>query len=182
MALEYNAHDVERWRERAHKRSPHHTVSTKRRALNFINTVGFCLVFRADGDEVPSLWHAVHGNPKTVPGRADSAKSASAFLWEMKHVLPSERLVYYGKLLMNRPTMLSLDILPYFYALSGRTGDRDEYIHCSNAWRSLGPGTPHHGNLQQAFAAFNPADPATASAERGGGEGHVHTGHGRAPE
>ena len=45
----------------------------------------------------------------------------------MKEVLPSERKIYYGKLLKRRPTMVSLEYLPFFYVLSGRTGTRDEY-------------------------------------------------------
>jgi len=45
----------------------------------------------------------------------------------MKEVLPAERMAYYGKLLKRRPTMVSLEFLPYFYVLSGRTGARDEY-------------------------------------------------------
>ena len=45
----------------------------------------------------------------------------------MKDVLPAEGKIYYGKLLKRRPTMVSLEFLPYFYVLSGRTGVPDEY-------------------------------------------------------
>ena len=112
---------------RVHHQTLRGPLKTKRRVVNFINRVGFCLVFRAEGNEVPSLWQAVHGPDSEDGVRAQSEEPASAFLWEMKQVLPSERTVYYGKLLLHRPTMLSLDILPYFYALSGRTGERNEY-------------------------------------------------------
>jgi DNA-binding PadR family transcriptional regulator len=50
-----------------------------------------------------------------------------SFVWEMKDVLPSEGKIYYGKLLKRRPTMVSLEFLPYFYVLSGRSGVKDEY-------------------------------------------------------
>jgi hypothetical protein len=50
-----------------------------------------------------------------------------SFVWEMKDVLPAEGKIYYGKLLKRRPTMVSLEYLPYFYVLSGRTGAKDEF-------------------------------------------------------
>jgi DNA-binding PadR family transcriptional regulator len=50
-----------------------------------------------------------------------------SFVWEMKDALPAEGSIYYGKLLKRRPTMVSLDYLPYFYVLSGRTGAKDEF-------------------------------------------------------
>jgi hypothetical protein len=51
-----------------------------------------------------------------------------SFVWEMKDILPAERKVYYGKLLRNRPTMVSLEYFPYFYALSNRSGSDREYL------------------------------------------------------
>ncbi|HSQ74811.1 MAG TPA: hypothetical protein VLT13_04605 [Bacteroidota bacterium] len=114
-----------------HRRSPRVPVDTKRRALTCIDRVGFCLVFRAEEDELSSLWQAVHGSRAEDIPRAQFEKRASAFLWEMKQALPAEGLVYYGKLLLRRPTMISLEFLPYFYALSGRTGDQDEHVRAA---------------------------------------------------
>ena len=131
MAPAYTSTDIDRWRARVHRQSPRVAVNTKRRALNFIDRVGFCLVFRAEGDELSSLWQAVHGPCPENILRGQFEKQASAFLWEMKQALPAEGAVYYGKLLLHRPTMISLDFLPYFYALSGRTGERDEYVRAA---------------------------------------------------
>lgn len=131
MGLKYTAEEVDKWRERTHVRSSRLGVTTKRRALSFVNRVGFCLVFGADEDDLPSLWRAVRGPGGLVDGGSRGHSESSTLLWELKHVLPSERSVYYGKLLLHRPTMLSLEMLPYFYALSGRTGERDEYIRAA---------------------------------------------------
>jgi hypothetical protein len=131
MVPAHTSGEVDRWRARVHLRSPRSAVTTKRRALNFIQRVGFCLVFGSEGEDVPSLWRAVHGWRGDGVPRTQSEKDSSGFLWEMKQVLPSERSVYYAKLLLHRPTMVSLEMLPYFYALSGRTGERDEYIRAS---------------------------------------------------
>jgi len=131
MALLYTTAGIDRWRARVHRHLPRTVVNTKRRALNFIDRVGFCLVFRAEANELASLWEAVH-NPRAedIP-KAQYEKRASAFLWEMKQALPAEGSVYYGKLLVHRPTMISLGLLPYFYALSGRTGEKDEYLRAA---------------------------------------------------
>lgn len=131
MALRHTGSDLDRWRTKPQRRPSGAALSTKRRALNFINRVGFCLVFRAEEDELPSLWQAVHGFRTDEIPRAQFEKRASAFLWEMKRALPAEGSVYYGKLLVHRPTMISLEFLPYFYALSGRTGDRDEHVRAA---------------------------------------------------
>ncbi len=131
MALTQRGPDLDRGRTELHRRSPRVAVNTKRRALNFIDRVGFCLVFRAEEDELSSLWQAVYGSRADDIPRAQFEKRASAFLWEMKQALPAEGSVYYGKLLVHRPTMISLEFLPYFYALSGRTGDRDEHVRAA---------------------------------------------------
>jgi hypothetical protein len=46
--------------------------------------------------------------------------------WELKDQLPSQRQVYYGKLLKGRPVLVALDLFPAFYALlRGRQRARD---------------------------------------------------------
>jgi hypothetical protein len=50
-----------------------------------------------------------------------------SFVWDVKNVLPARRLVYYGRVLKHRPTLVSLEMFPHFYALTRRTGARDDY-------------------------------------------------------
>jgi hypothetical protein len=47
--------------------------------------------------------------------------------WTWKDTLPARGLVYYGKLLRNKATFLSLDVLSSFYALSPNFGGEDDY-------------------------------------------------------
>lgn len=118
---------VERWRDKVHRRRPSLAVSSKKQALNFVNSVGFCFAFKAEHSELPCLWHATAGQRQpTVPAHTH-IDPAISFVWEMKEVLPAERRLYYGRLLKHRPTMVSLEYLPYFYALSGRSGQKREY-------------------------------------------------------
>jgi hypothetical protein len=46
----------------------------------------------------------------------------------MKQVLPAEGKIYYGRVFRKRPTMISMEFFPAFYALSERTGTRDDYL------------------------------------------------------
>lgn len=128
MKLSYSSEEVEAWRDRVHRRKRSLAVRTKQQALRFINDVGFCFAFKSDHSESPCLWHAATGerNPR-LPVHTHHDPFLS-FVWEMKNVLPAEGRVYYGKLLKNRPTIVSLEFFPYFYALSRRNGSRDEYL------------------------------------------------------
>ncbi len=127
MKLTYTWEELERWRDRVHRRTPGLAVTSKKQALNFVNGVGYCFAFKAEDSELPCLWHAACGarNP-SLPVHTHQDPYLS-FVWEMKDILPSEGKIYYGKLLKRRPTMVSLEFLPWFYVLSGRTGEKDEH-------------------------------------------------------
>jgi hypothetical protein len=48
--------------------------------------------------------------------------------WNWKDTLPARGELYYGKLLRNKPTLVSLALLPIFYALSPNYGDVEDYL------------------------------------------------------
>lgn len=133
MKLHYTDEEVERWRDRIHRRTPRLSVQTRRQALDFVNRVGFCFAFKSSHSELPCLWHAVCGRRDPVMPRHSHHDPAISFVWEMKRVLPAERLVFYGRVLKNRPTLVSLEMFPSFYALTRRTGLRDDYLHAYRA-------------------------------------------------
>lgn len=128
MKLSYTIEEIESWRDKVHRRRPRLAVKTKKEALDFINSVGFCFAFKADNSELPCLWHAACGAREPVMPEHTHHDPYLSFVWEMKDILPSEGKIYYGKLLRKRPTMISLEYLPYFYVLSGRSGARDEFM------------------------------------------------------
>jgi len=128
MKLRYTREQVERWRDRVHRKTPRLAVATARQALAFINEVGFCFAFKADHSELPCLWHAVAGTRQPIMPEHTHHDPSISFVWELKEKLPAERKVYYGRLLKHRPTMVSLAYLPHFYVLSGRTGLKDEHM------------------------------------------------------
>lgn len=127
MKLTYTWEEIERWRDRVHRRRPSLAVTSKRQALQFINDVGYCFAFKSENSELPCLWHASCGMRQPLMPEHTHHDPYISFVWEMKDVLPAEGKIYYGKLLKRRPSMVSLEYLPYFYVLSGRTGARDEF-------------------------------------------------------
>ncbi len=128
MKHRFTREDIERWRDRVHRRQVRRAVRTKAQALKFVNDVGFCFAFKAENSELPCLWHAACGMRDPLMPQHSHHDPYLSFVWEMKDILPSERKLYYGKLLKRRPTMISLEYFPYFYVLSGRTGARKEYV------------------------------------------------------
>jgi hypothetical protein len=113
---------TERYRQRAHLR-----VQTQDEALRFLNEVGLCLLFSARDIELPSLWGALCGGDRPVPRHHDDRELGLAWRW--KDTLPAARAVLYGKYLRKKPVFISLDLAPFFYALSPNYGDpQQDYL------------------------------------------------------
>ena len=72
---------------------------------------------------LPSLWEAVTGKPVVDRDFAPDV----ALVWGWKDELPARRLVCAGKHLGGRASLVSLDLLPTMYALTGRSGRPDDF-------------------------------------------------------
>jgi hypothetical protein len=110
---------AERYRQR-----PQLRVRTEEEALAFLDEVGLCLLFSAKDIELPSLWGALCGEDRPLPSHHDSRELGLAWRW--KDTLPVAGKVLYGKFLRRRPVFVSLDLAPYFYALSPNYGNLAE--------------------------------------------------------
>jgi hypothetical protein len=93
-------------------------------AVAFVNERGFVYFWPNKGVDLPSLWSAVAGDRPV----ADAHDDPGHVTWGWKDKLLSSKRWYYGKLLRGRATMVALDTLPYFYALSENYGDPDDYL------------------------------------------------------
>ncbi|NIV31301.1 MAG: hypothetical protein GWN58_17940, partial [Anaerolineae bacterium] len=111
-------------RAERYRRRPHLRVRTESEALDFFNDVGLSLLFSAKDMELPSLWGALCGEDLPLPNHHDSRELGLA--WDWKDKLPIEGKVLYGKFLRKKPVFVSLDLVPYFYALSPNYGDLAE--------------------------------------------------------
>jgi len=117
---------VMKYRDRRYRRRQGLRVHSSRQALEFVNDVGFCWLFPAKDAEMPTLWEAICGESRPIPIAHDD--QALGHAWDWKDELPSRGLIFYGKLLRAKPTLVSLELLPHFYALSSNYGDIEDYL------------------------------------------------------
>lgn len=93
---------------------------------NFVNDMGVCLLFSAQGIEMPSVYQAVAGFEKAMTPKHDDP--TISLTWNTKDQSLSKRWWYYGKFIKGKATLVSLDLLPSLYALSDNFGDADDYL------------------------------------------------------
>jgi hypothetical protein len=108
-------------REVRYRRRMNLRLKDQRQAVEFVNDVGFCFLFPIQKVEMPSLWDAIAGRVvKTYP---DHKGYEIERTWGWKDEALGQKVWFYGKLLRSRATLVSLDFLPNFYALSENFGD-----------------------------------------------------------
>ena len=95
--------------------------------------MGLATLFPTDDLVLPSLWEAVSGRQDVEWSVRDDEGRFLEFTPEMERVwgwkddLPEQRLVCAGKHLGGRVSLVSLELLPILYALSGRNGRPDDF-------------------------------------------------------
>jgi len=97
-------------------------LASEDQAVDFINERGFVLFWPDKSTIMPSLWSAVAGDRPV----ADEHDDPGHVTWGWKDGLLGKRRGYYGRVLRKRKTFISLEMLPYFYALSPNYGDPEE--------------------------------------------------------
>ncbi len=108
-------------REVRYRRRMNLRITTKEQAVEFVNDVGFCFLFPIQKVEMPSLWDAIAGRVvKTYPHHSGYEIERT---WGWKDESLDQKWWYYGKLIRDKATLISLDFLPNFYALSENFGD-----------------------------------------------------------
>src|SRR5689334_21223519 len=109
-------------RARTFRLTPFARVRTPRAARSYVNERGFIYFWPIKGIELPSLWTAVAGS-RVV---ADKHDDPGHITWGWKDGALDKKIWYYAKILRKKATMISLDIAPYFYALSENYGSPEE--------------------------------------------------------
>ena len=126
-----SAATLKRLRDERYRRKPSLRLKTPDDAVRFVNELGFCFFWPIQGVEMPSLWAAVAGDRPV----ADEHEDPGHVTWRWKDEALDKRRWYYGKLLRGRATLVSLETLPYFYALSENFGGVDDYLEEYHAGR-----------------------------------------------
>ncbi len=117
---------IQRLRDQAWRRRRELRLRTPAQARAFVRKVGFCLFWPTHGVDLPNLLQAIAGNGRPLTtGYDDPAIGRS---WNWKDQALDKRWWYYGKLIRRRATLVSLDLLPSFYALSENYGDPNDYL------------------------------------------------------
>ena len=97
-------------------------LTSKSEAIDFVNKRGFVFFWPLTGTRFPSLWAARAGD-RPVPNNHDDPGHIT---WQWKDALLDRRVWHYAKILSSRNTIISFDLLPYFYALSPNYGEPDQ--------------------------------------------------------
>jgi hypothetical protein len=93
-------------------------ITSKEQAIAFVNRRGFAFFWPIKDVVMPSLWAAVAGDRPV----ADAHDDPGHVTWGWKDSLLGQRQWYYAKVLRKKSTLIALDALPYFYALSENYG------------------------------------------------------------
>jgi len=101
---------------------PKDRVKTKDEAIQYVNKRGFIYFWPIYGITLPSLWGAVSGD-RPVPNDHDDPGHVS---WGWKDSLLGKHVWFYGKILRRKATIISMEIAPYFYALTENYGSPEE--------------------------------------------------------
>lgn len=117
-----NLKKLQAHRTRTFNLPPQKRVSTPAQALTFVNKRGFVYFWPIKGIDLPSLWTAVAGDRPV----ADKHDDPGHITWGWKDDALDKRTWYYAKILRGKATMISLEIAPYFYALSENYGSPEE--------------------------------------------------------
>jgi hypothetical protein len=117
-----NLKKLQALRTRTFNLPPQKRVSSPAQALTFVNKRGFVYFWPIKGIDLPSLWTAVAGDRPV----ADKHDDPGHITWGWKDGALDKKIWYYGKILRGKATMVSLEIAPYFYALSENYGEPEE--------------------------------------------------------
>jgi len=116
---------LQQYRRKTYRTLPGQRVSTIEAAVEFVNQRGFIFFWPIQDIALPSLWTAVNGD-RPVPDEHDDPGHIT---WDWKDRMLGQRQWYYARTLRRRNTMISLESLPFFYALSPNYGDfENDYL------------------------------------------------------
>jgi hypothetical protein len=105
-----------------------HRVRNAEGLVTMVDAFGFCFAFtlRTGDAPIPACFDHLSTN---------SEDRKWGWMWGWKDELPEEKRLYYGKLLVRKPTFVSMKMLPTFYATFGRAGEADDHLDDVRAGR-----------------------------------------------
>ncbi len=120
--------DDESWSRERNPLAPR-KVKTAADAVNFIDAVGYCLLFPIKNLPLPSLYFAA---ARRYPVTWDKYTEK---IWRWKDELGRQRRAFYAKYFKGRGTFISLKLLPHFLALHETAAAPADHQHFYAAGR-----------------------------------------------
>ncbi len=115
---------LQAYRTETFRLNPNRKLHTIEDAAAFVKERGFVYFWPIKGITLPSLWAAVAGDRRV----ADAHNDPGHITWGWKDDALGKHIWYYGKILRKKATLIDLDVVPYFYALSENYGDPEEDV------------------------------------------------------
>ena len=138
---------IQKYRDHTFRLLPHLRLTNPGEAAEFVKERGFIYFWPIKGITLPSLWMAVAGERPVAdagsaliavvgevaldlarPPVADAHDDPGHVTWGWKDDALGKRIWYYGKILRKKATLVSLEVAPYFYALSENYGNPEEDV------------------------------------------------------
>lgn len=113
---------IQAYRDRTYRQTPGMRLTSKEQALAYVNERGFVYFWPIKEVTMPSLWAAVAGDRPV----ADEHDDPGHVTWGWKDELLGARAWYYAKVLRKKATFISLEVAPYFYALTENYGEPEQ--------------------------------------------------------
>ena len=117
-----NSGKLRQYRDKTFCYLPKNRLRNKQDAINFVNCRGAVFFWPIKGIDLPSLWGGVAGD-RHVPNNHDDPAHIT---WGWKDDLLGKKVWFYAKILRQKSTIISLDLIPNYYALSPNYGDPEE--------------------------------------------------------
>ena len=117
--MDIDPEKLERFRLRTFRNEPAGRLRNRNDAIDFVNERGFVFFWPIKGVILPSLWVATAGDSPV----ADKHDDPGHITWGWKDELLGTGVWYYGRVLSHKNCMISLEVLPNFYALSPNYGE-----------------------------------------------------------
>lgn len=113
---------IQAYRAHTYRLAPGTQVASRDEAIAYVNQRGFIYFWPIKEVTLPSLWTAVAGDRPV----ADAHNDPGHVTWGWKDALLPARAWYYAKVLRRKATLISLEVVPYFYALSENYGEPEQ--------------------------------------------------------
>jgi hypothetical protein len=113
-----NKKTIEDYQARTFRLLPGGRLNSPEEAIHYVNERGYIYFWPIKDVVMPSLWTAVAGDRPV----ADAHDDPGHITWSWKDSLLGKRRWYYAKILRKKATIISMQAVKYFYALSENYG------------------------------------------------------------